>query len=620
MIKRILNTSIFTKILVSTMLLIIIPLVLVSLFTYYKITDISQEEFSSYSLEATRQINANVNLFLNEMDKMSIIVATNSVLQNALTNESGIDYHSLVAISDFITNINSIKMDGITFIIAGLNGDLYYNSEYFNVNSKSAYYGTKPFLEYDFLDNSIVTALNDSGQRRLFTDLHHPPYREPNENVYTIVRKIVNRYSGDVLGYVYVDISYDTLNEIIESPENMADSNILLICDRKIIFSKNQDLLFQSIEESHWETLTSGISGSDMQNLRGENTFYTYQTIPTTGWKLVFLHSSETYHKSASTILRYSHIITVICIAFSFLIAMGISWLITSPLKRLSSLMGEVEKNNLDVVFESKSNDEVSRLGNAFNKMIAQIKLMIQKVSLSKLAEKDAVIYALQSQINPHFLYNTLQSISDVSYSYDIMEIPEICSSLSSMLRYSIDNQKRFVRLYDEIENIRNYYSIQSIKYQERVTLTIRIDPCYYNVRIPRLILQPLVENSFTHGFSSSSDLFSISIEAREDSGSLYITIADNGSGITPKQLTAIRASLALEDDLHHTEKYLALNNVNRRLILNYGPEYGLKIESWLSKGTNMTVTIPIGGYITPENNLIFHSKEEEEHVSSSDY
>lgn len=279
--------------------------------------------------------------------------------------------------------------------------------------------------------------------------------------------------------------------------------------------------------------------------------------------------------------------------------------------------MKEVEKNNLNVTFVSDTNDEISQLGNSFNKMIAQINLMLQQVYDSKLAEKDAVIYALQTQINPHFLYNTLQSISDISISYDIMEIPEMCTCLSSMLRYSINTQKRFVRLYDEIENIKNYYTIQSLKYPEKLSLSINIDSNYYDVRIPRLILQPLIENSCTHGFSAIQESFHIQIVAKANGEHLEITISDDGQGIPSDTLNDILKTLNAKDSTHHTEKYLALNNVNQRLILTYGVDYSLKIESHHSQGTNVTVTIPIDGYYYPQNENLY-IKGEPQNVSSN--
>lgn len=286
---KFLNASIFTKILFSTMLLIIVPLVLVCLFTYYKITDISHKEFSAYSLETTKQLSSNIDFFWGEMDKTTQIVASNTDLQDSLSrSDNNIEYKTLRTISDFINNIMSSRMEDMTLIIAGKNGDLYYNSEYYNTRSAFPEYLSKPFLNYNFLDNSLINELNNSRQRRIFTGLTKPPYRDTSDNYYMIVREIVNRYSGSVLGYVYLDIPYSTINDLITTPENQSQSDILIIKDQEIIFSKNPDLLHTNISDSSWKHLTSGSNGTKNGITTDSDSFYTYCTIPTTEWKVVF--------------------------------------------------------------------------------------------------------------------------------------------------------------------------------------------------------------------------------------------------------------------------------------------------------------------------------------------
>lgn len=376
-------------------------------------------------------------------------------------------------------------------------------------------------------------------------------------------------------------------------------------------------MLNQEIEDSKWQSLTAQSSGIVYQPFMDTDTFYTYCTVPAADWKVVFLHYNKTFNNNTSRILSYNILITIVCVFFAFIIAVFISYAITKPLKTLNALMKRVENNDLDVTFVSNTNDEVSQLGESFNKMIRRIRQMLQTVYDAKLAERDATIYALQSQINPHFLYNTLQSIADIAISYDITEIPEMCANLSAMLRYSINNHKRFVRLYDEIENIRNYYNLQSTKYPGKFSLDVNIDADYYNVRIPRLILQPLIENSFTHGFVNIQDSYTISIVSRVESDNLKIVVSDNGQGISPDVLNDILESFHSDDAMHHTEKYLALNNVNRRLVLTYGSEYALAIESQPAYGTSITVTIPIIGYNKSQNDALFYLKGNDEHVSS---
>ncbi len=213
----------------------------------------------------------------------------------------------------------------------------------------------------------------------------------------------------------------------------------------------------------------------------------------------------------------------------------------------------------------------------------------------SQLAEKDAIIYSLQSQINPHFLYNTLQSVSDIAEMDNNPDISVMCLCLSSIFRYNIEKQHRFVRLYDEVEHIRNYFFLQKVQYKDKLHFSVEIPQELLTIKVPRFIMQPVVENAIQHGIFAQLSEGEVKITASLIADELHLVVEDNGIGIEEESLNLLLSEINKDRSCTETGmKYMALSNVNRRLILSYGQDYGLRVESQLGEGTRVTMVIPI--------------------------
>jgi two-component system, sensor histidine kinase YesM len=292
-------------------------------------------------------------------------------------------------------------------------------------------------------------------------------------------------------------------------------------------------------------------------------------------------------------------------ILISFLLGFLLSKPLVESIHTLRRAMGKVEKGNFEQRVTIHSNDEIGDLGNGFNLMINEIDRLVSEVYKTSLREKEAEIRALQSQMNPHFLYNTLESINMLAITKGNLDVSDMVSSLGKLLRYTIDNSSKIITLDEELSFIRSYVAIQKVRIGENLQYSEDIDPTLHNVLLPKLVLQPFVENAIVHGIVQQGG--HIFIKAYVESGLLKISISDNGKGITELELTKLKR--LIENQQHiSSEKHngIALSNVHERLQLLYGKPYGVTVDGREQKGFSVTLTLPIQrmGEETRERNI----------------
>ena len=256
--------------------------------------------------------------------------------------------------------------------------------------------------------------------------------------------------------------------------------------------------------------------------------------------------------------------------------------------------MNTVEKGIFDITkmdFESyHSEDEIGQLEHDFELMIREINTLINENYLKQLTIKDAKYRALQSQVNPHFLYNTLTSINALAKISKQEKISTMVEALSNLFRFSVNNDKPLIKLSDEIKILENYMAIQKIRYQSRLNYTLNIEQDYWDYLIPPFTLQPLVENSIKYGISEKRTNGFIKISCFEKNDTLFIHVADNGPGMNPNYLDNIDASSNTSNHIG-----IGLRNINARIKLMFGEAYGLAIKSSQGQGTTIIISLPKG-------------------------
>jgi len=230
-------------------------------------------------------------------------------------------------------------------------------------------------------------------------------------------------------------------------------------------------------------------------------------------------------------------------------------------------------------------------LAHGFNTMIDEIQRLVDDVLRAQLHEREAELHALQSQIKPHFLYNTLESINMLALTHGDREVSRMVTSLGRLLRHAIGSGEPLISVREELEHVHHYMVVQHMRFGDRITITIEVDPQLLDGLIPRLALQPLVENALTHGLEPRPGPGWVTVRGSLVGSDLMFTVEDNGMGMDAGTLAGLRARL--EEDLPRDGRSIGLANVHRRIHLHCGMEYGLSVESLPGEGTRVIMRVP---------------------------
>lgn len=283
----------------------------------------------------------------------------------------------------------------------------------------------------------------------------------------------------------------------------------------------------------------------------------------------------------------------MICLILVVLVTVAVSTMVTSPISKLCSIMQSVEQGDFSVRFPTKYKDEISVLGTSFNHMVEKINELINELYVEKQNRLEAQLKVLQEQIKPHFLYNTLDTISWMARSHNAMDVVQLVDALTNMFRVGLSSGRDYITLREEKRHIINYLYIQKVRYQERLRYNIDVPEKYDNIMIPKLILQPLVENAIYHGIKMKRCGGGISIKAYSDEENLYLQVLDDGAGMSAQRMEEVRYWLKHPKDENKSIGF-GLSYIEERIELSYGSDYGISIDSREGEFTEVTICLPL--------------------------
>ncbi len=287
-------------------------------------------------------------------------------------------------------------------------------------------------------------------------------------------------------------------------------------------------------------------------------------------------------------------VLLIAAIGFSVIAAWAISRSIYIPIKRLHNVTTTITKNDLQALMTRDNVDEITELGLSFNIMIGKIRELLDAKMKEQENLQKAEMRALQAQINPHFLYNTLDTIIWMAEAQKTEQVIEIVSALSSFFRISLSKGRDWITIREELERIKSYLTIQRMRYRDIMDFKIEADEEVLNNTILKLILQPLVENALYHGIKNKRGGGTIVVRAKQkNENEILLEVEDNGIGFTPEKLTQLQAELQDDSGDIMLESGFGIGNVNKRIRLYYGPQYGLSVRSEYTTGTCATLVIP---------------------------
>lgn len=426
---------------------------------------------------------------------------------------------------------------------------------------------------------------------------------ERNKRKYLSLVRKVNFVEQSTNGILVINVNMDMLNAILnqESFETMLvdDTNTIVAANRTGRIGKTlQDIKFEQdviaeeegTFEAHLDGKASRVLIEPLVPVSSINSL-----------RVISVFSIDTIVKDANRINVLAFIVISASLIIAIFLIYGVSTILSKRMLRLSKHITKVATGKLDIVLEIDGRDEIGQLSRQFNSMVYSINGLVEEVQESnrqknmlESKQNEIKLKMMASQINPHFLFNALESIRMKAHLKGEKEISQVVRLLGKLMRKSIEVGNGKTKLANEIDIVRSYLDIQKFRYEDRLEYSIHIDPLVAKSEIPPLIIQPLVENAVIHGLENKPEGGMVSVQAELVGDNIVINVFDNGAGMTAEKIALLYESLnEIEDDERNR---IGLRNVHLRLLLTYGSEHGLVFKSEPGVGTHISFKIPFGG------------------------
>ncbi|WP_407268559.1 sensor histidine kinase [Radiobacillus sp. PE A8.2] len=416
-----------------------------------------------------------------------------------------------------------------------------------------------------------------------------------NRTKIMLTRVIKNSYTLNDLGIVVVGINEETLRK--KYTEGLSNNAQMFIVNnnKQIITSTDEQWIGKDVFETPFfknnkENQISPINKEWLLSSSKQSAF---------GWEILLIQPRDELLEELGTIKVWTFLVTAFCFVVGVWISWYVSSIITKPLKKLTKSMYLVQRGDFNQRVEFRGNDEVGALGRGYDMMVQRIKRLIDDVYMSQLRQKEAELKSLQAQIHPHFLYNTLDTIFWKAQQRKETEIADMIYSLSQFFRLSLSDGKEFVTIGNELLLVENYLALQKTRFVNKFSYEIQINEELKNILVPKLLIQPLVENSIIHGLNLVDDNGFIYIHISKEKEYLLLEVMDNGAGIESSRLQQLNAYLqatATNQPIRPEEQRpgYALMNISERLKLKYDAQATMMIESTQGVGTKIKIKVPI--------------------------
>jgi two-component system, sensor histidine kinase YesM len=599
---RLNNLPIRYKLIIHFLLISILPAIGLGLLIGWTVDRIVEEQSNENTMQLIGKVNAAIENDVENLQKITYLISFDPGVQRFLRGElQGTPQSAAGTYSGESAEYNIRKfMQGFTTLSSEIAGIMLVNSQGDFISNEMYTRSGTSVTEEEWYKEAVAN-------RGIFKIIGHPYGREvmshadyQESEVVSAVRAIIDPETQVVQGVVLVDLKLRVIAETARDV-TLGKTGYLTVVDESgdIIYAPQRHFI-KKIPAGLF-TETSGITS---EKVEGQQLQLIYRTSPFTGWTTmgVFPMEESAYGVREITfnVVTFVFVVCMLGMTASFYLAYSIS----RPIGQLASFMSKAESGDLNVRYWGNRSDEIGMLGRSFNAMLAQIARLLSLTELQERQKREAELRSLQAHIKPHFLYNTLDTIHWMARSKGAEDIAEVVQSLSRLFRLGLSKGSDNVPLADELEHIVSYLKIQQVRYKSKLHYSIDVEPHLQEFYVLKLLLQPIVENAIYHGIKERRGPGHLSIEVAERQGDLYLTVRDTGAGIPPERLAVLRhklESVGREPD-GDAEQYLpdstgsgyGILNVQARIRLTYGTEYGLQIDSEPGTGTTVTVRHPI--------------------------
>ena len=598
------NFSYRTQIFLASLILLVIPSTLLGITTANQTASSVRKEFNQTMETIINQSNLTLDTLLRDATKIADMHILNNDIRKALLTDYKNDLLSYsqdnYMIAKQLTQTNRLNTNVLSCL---------FRSRY---NYTFEYNITSATLQKEILEkmNSWETFARSSNYYTYFAPIQKSfAY---NKTILPMVKILYDGYTFKELGSCYVGIDFSQVENIFNSAKTTNNVFLIYNSNNDLIYCSNQNYLNSNKYEDLLKELSDFSANFDENSSNATRTISIQKNSylvngcynKTTGWNLIQFTNNQNISKAYQHNLANYFYIFIVTLLLGLILAVFLSRGLTDSIHMLcKKIDSHTTENFKDITVEGKiSNRELQTLVNSFNHLNKHLVESLRQNYLSQINEQALRIQILQTQINHHFLYNTLNGIKSLADIHNEPEIKTIASCMSDLLRYNL-KKVPIVCLEEEIQQLHRYITILNIRFPNKFSFDCTIPKEFYSLKIPAFLLQPLVENCVEHGFVKMDSGCYINVSANINDNTLHFLVADNGAGISPKRLKELSAALlattAIPNDINSSpapkgnHHFIGILNVHQRIKSYYGDNYGLSIESCINEGTIIDIKIP---------------------------
>lgn len=562
----------FTFISIIGMILIVIPL-------YFRFTRTAEHLIERKNMQMVEQTNQYLDSYLRNIMKISDTIYY-QVIKNADLAED-----SLIEPMDLLYNSNREQLVSIALFnrFGEVEAAVPLSNLKKTVNAREEGWFRLASRQIENIHFSAPHVQN------LFMDADYR-YRW----VVSISRSVELTNNGETeKGILLLDMNFSGIEQVCRSA-SMEDSGYVYLMDSEgeIIYHPRQQLLYSKLEHENSKKAAFYEDGNHTEIFHGERRLITIKTVGYTGWKLVAVTPSSEIKAQFSSIEIFFVIIFLFGLIGLILVNSLVSARIANPIKKLEKAVQKLEKGDLNVEIAAEGSYEINHLGKTIQSMVEQMKVLMKDIVIEQELKRKSELDALQTQINPHFLYNTLDSaiwmIENQRYEGAITMV----TALARLFRISISKGKSIISVKDELGHARYYLTIQNIRYKNKFVYEVIGEEEVLGLATVKLIVQPMIENAIYHGlvYMTEGDGGKITVKAYLEKGDLYIDVTDNGAGMVP---SVVEGLLNNAPKAKSKGSGIGMKNVHERIRLYFGDEYGVEVISEPDEGTTVRIHMP---------------------------
>ena len=570
-------------------ILLIIPVAVLGIFTYKYFIFLIEQKSISYNSEIQKLMIEKIDKYFSDVNSISMDIAYSPNVQEYLNKKKRYFRSEVLKDIDLGNEVQNFLYTKLTGI-EDIDSICIYANEY-NKNVRAYKKLQDINYNYEILLDEWFLNFKDANRDKALVKTHFDRQTlKADEKVISLVRKVYNIHNYSEMGTLVVNVSIDAMKALCKDILKEEGVKVYITDpDGFIVYSNNENDIMMDLLPGVREKMSKG-KGNFIVDTKDNLLFVTYDTSQYTGWKIAISMPYNYLAREGALVGGVIFFVVILICGFLLFLIMFVTTRVTFPIKKLEECMQGAEESNFSNRFEIDSNDEIGHLGKNFNKLMDKINELFSEIYREQELKREAEMNALQAQINPHFLYNILNTLKWMAVIQKADKMAEVIEDLIALLRFTAKKTNESVPLSDEIEMLKKYVNIQRFRYYNRFDIEIDIPEEILGLRILKFTLQPIIENAIFHGFETITSGGLISIKGEASDGDIRITVSDNGVGMEKEKAAEI---LLGDNSIKDKFNRIGINNVHQRIKLHYGEKYGLKIESSPGNGTTVEVLLP---------------------------